>query len=186
MLQDGNKIYQVLALTADSHKDAQVLPLTRFVASHFEDLGDVYCHVRVAVDPKKHVKPIEVRPVAPTKAPVSISGDDKYISLAKYSYYESGTKWIKVQLDSFKDIKNLPREKISVAFKTRSFVLQVHDFNGHNFQFSVPRLQCHIKPEESSITVKSDSIQINLRKAKDDDNWWSLFKTKAVGEVESD
>jgi hypothetical protein len=62
---DGNKIYQIKAITASSHPESQVLALNRLVSSYFENLQDVYCHVEVGVDPKKHVKPIEVKP-APT------------------------------------------------------------------------------------------------------------------------
>jgi hypothetical protein len=138
---------------------------------------------------KKHVKPIEVKKPAATsaaaKAPVTLASDDKFVSLAKYSYYESGKKWVKVLLD-FKDIKNHPADKVTVEFKPRSFTVRVMEFKGQNYQFQVPKTQCAIVPEECSHTIKSDTIQISLRKAKDDDNWWSLFRTKAVGEVLSD
>ena len=86
----------------------------------------------------------------------------------------------------FKDVKNHPKDKVTVEFKPRSFTLRVLDFKGQDYQFQVPKLQCYITPEECSYSIKSDSIQITLRKAKDDDNWWSLFRTKAVGEVVSD
>lgn len=159
--------------------------MNRLVSSFFEDSSDVYCLVEVAVDPKKHVKPLEVKKPSEPKGISLLSGDDKFVSLAKYSYYESGSKWVKVLLD-FKDIKSHPADKITIEFKPRSFTLRVLDFKGQNYQFQVPKLQCSIKPEECSHTIKSDSVQITLRKAKDDDNWWSLFRTKAVGEVVSD
>ena len=184
---DGNKLYSIraLSLTAD---ESVPLPLNRMVTTFFENASDVFCLVDVNVDPKKHVKPIEVKKPAtsaPAKAPVTLASDDKFVSLAKYSFYESGKKWVKVLLD-FKDIKNHPADKITVEFKPRSFTVRVTEFKGQNYQFQVPKLQCYIVPEESSHTLKSDSIQISLRKAKDDDNWWSLFRTKAVGEVVSD
>ena len=84
------------------------------------------------MDPKKHVKPLEVRPVAAPKksGPLTqIVTDDKFITLAKYSYYESGSKWVKVLLD-FKDVKNHPKEKINVEFKPRSFTLRIFDYKG--------------------------------------------------------
>ena len=164
-----------------------MLPLNRLVSSFFELDDDIYCSVEVSVDTKKHVKPVEVRPVVPAKVSLtSIVSDDKYVTIVKYSYYESGSKWIKVLLDGFKDIKSHPKEKIQVEFKPRAFTLRIMDFKWQNHQFQVPKLQCHIIPEECSITVKADSIQVSLRKAKDDDNWWSLFRSKAIGEVYSD
>ena len=86
----------------------------------------------INVDPKKHVKPLEVKPAA-AKGPVTaLASDDKFISLAKYSYYESGSKWVKVLLD-FKDIKSHAKDKISVEFKPRSFTVRIFDFKGQNF-----------------------------------------------------
>ena len=55
--------------------------------------------------------------------------------MAKYSYYESGTKWIKVNLDFFKNIKSHPKDKIECEFKPRTFTLKVYDYNGANYQF---------------------------------------------------
>jgi CS domain len=121
---------------------------------------DVYCNIEITVDAKKHVKPVEVRPVAaPAKGPLKeIATDDKFVTIVKYSYYESGSKWVKVLLDGFKDIKNHPKDKVHIEFKPRSLTLRIMDFNGKNYQFQVPKLQCHIKPEECSLTQKSDSI----------------------------
>ena len=110
-----------------------MLPLNRLVSSFFELDDDIYCSVEVSVDTKKHVKPVEVRPAAvPTKGGplTSIVTDDNYVTIVKYSYYESGTKLIKVLLDGFKDIKSHPKEKIQVEFKPRSFTLRILDFKG--------------------------------------------------------
>jgi hypothetical protein len=178
---DGNKVYTIKMLTVQPDS-AQSLPLNRFVATYFETDSDVFCHLDVTVDTKKHVKPLEVRD---KKALTQIVTDDKYVTLAKYSYYESGSKWVKVLLD-FKQIKSHPADKITCDFKPRSFTMRIMDFKGQNYQFQVPKLQCYIKPEECSWSLKSDNVQITLRKAKDDDNWWSLFRSKAIGEVESD
>ena len=179
-------MYKIRAITA--RPDGQVLPLHRSALTYFSGAGDdVYCHLEVGVDVKKTVKPVEVRAKPePSKVATEIAADDKFITVAKYSYYESGSKYVKVLLDFFKDIKGHPRDKISCDFSKRALTLRVLDYKGHHYQFQVPRLQCHIVPEECSFTVKSDSILITLRKAKDDDNWYSLFKSKAIGEVESD
>ena len=116
-----------------------MLHLHNLVSSYFEQHSDVYCHVEVGVDPKKHVKPIEVRPqvkstaAAVVKSTSELTSDGKFITVAKYSYYESGSKWIKVLLDYFKDIKGHPKEKITCEFKKRSFTLQILDYKGHNY-----------------------------------------------------
>jgi len=66
---DGNKIYQVKGIT--QAQEGQILPLNRLVSSYFEMHDDVYCQVEISVDTKKHVKPVEVRPAAPVKGPLT-------------------------------------------------------------------------------------------------------------------
>jgi hypothetical protein len=192
---DGNKEYQVQAIAASMDPQADAIPLNRLLESHFESHSDVFSRIEISVDTKKHVKPVEVRPKPTpattagtgTKEPSILVGDDKFVTVAKYSYYESGSKYVKVVLDSqFKGIGSHPHDKVFTEFKQRSFTLKVIDFKGVNYQFTVPRLQCKIAPGDCSYTLKSDSIVVTLRKFKEDDNWWSLFKTKAIGEVESD
>ena len=34
--------------------------------------------------------------------------------------------------------------------------------------------------------MKSKGLQINLRKKNESDNWYSLFKSKAIGEKDTD
>ena len=131
---------------------------------------------------KKHVKPVASKPA---EAPSEIISSGKIRTVTKYTYYESGSSWVKVLLD-FENIKDHPREDIEIEFKERSFVLKVKDYKGETYQFAVPKLQCKIKPYQSKLTFKTNNIVVNLKKFKDDDNWWSLFKSKAVGEVDSD
>jgi hypothetical protein len=146
-------------------------------------MSDVYCYLDVEVDPKKYVKPIETKAV-PTKSTTDDIGVGAFKTVTKFSFYESG-KWVKVLLD-FPDIKVVPKENVTSEFNKRSFSVKVLDYKGANYQFTVPKTHCPILPEASYVSFKTNNIQINLRKAKDDDNWWSLFKQKAVGEVDSD
>ena len=57
---------------------------------------------------------------------------------------------------------------------------------GNNLRFAVPRLQCRILPKGCSYVFKSSGLQLNLRKKDEKENWFSLFKTKAIGERDSD
>ncbi len=71
--------------------ESQSLPLGRLISTYFENGNDAYCHLDVTVDTKKHVKPVEVREKKPAGPLTQIVTDDKYVTLAKYSYYESGS-----------------------------------------------------------------------------------------------
>jgi len=132
------------------------------------------------LDLTKHVKPIV--------AEVKKNEEEKIVppvTLNEYSYYESGKKHVKV-LITLNGIEKHPKEKIKVDFKQRSFEVLILDMNGKNYLFKVPKLQCKIKPEQSTFSFKTNTIVITLFKEKEDDHWWSLFKTKAVCEADSD
>lgn len=151
---DGNKIYEVLAVATDFM--GTPLKLTMAASSILEDGSDVYVTVRVSVDKKKHIAPISSTPIAPpTKEQVKAKQEQekllKFVTVKKYSYFESGQKFIKVLLPDFKDLNKLPCDRISVSFPThRSFFVEVVNFKGQDWKFGVPRTQCRIVPEECS------------------------------------
>ena len=110
----------------------------------------------------------------------------KFKTMTKYSFSESGEKYVKVLLD-FPDAKKLlTTEKITCNFGERSFEIYVEDYKDENYKFAVPKLHCRILPKDCSFSFKSNNVQITLRKKRNEDNWWSLFKQKAVGEREGD
>ena len=159
------------------------------IDTHFEDGDEIYVNINIIVDTAKTVKPIQVKSAeSANKATGSaiVGGDQKYKTLVKYTFYESGTKYIKVLLD-FPDAKKLiSKDHIQTSFDVRSFEVLIHDYKGENFKFAVPKLHCKICPPDCSIGFKSNNVVINLRKKKEEDNWWSLFKQKAVGEKDGD
>ena len=57
----------------------------------------------------------------------------RYRTITKYSYFESGDKWVKVLLPELAGLKNHPAEKIKVEFANRSFSVIVLDFNNQNW-----------------------------------------------------
>ena len=106
--------------------------------------------------------------------------------MTKYTFYESGEKYVKVLLD-FPDAKKLiQRDQIKCDFDTRSFEIFIHGYKGQDYRFAVPKLHCKICPEDCSFGFKSNNVVVTLRKKKLDDNWWSLHKAKAVGEKAGD
>lgn len=139
----------------------------------------------IEIDKSKHVKPIAVKKVEENSSNGvgdAFSGIN-YKKLAKYSYYESGTNWVKVDIP-VPGIHNLSKDKIKLTYGQRCFDLWV--LGTESSTFGVRRLQCKIQPEHCKHTIKTDKLIVSLRKFKEDDHWWSLFKSKAIGEVESD
>ena len=81
-------------------------------------------------------------------------------------------------------IGGVPSDKIETRFLERSFEIKIRGYNGKNFVFAVPKTQCNLVPEKSSIVKKQDKIVIHISKVSDKDHWYSLYKTKAIGETE--
>lgn len=62
-----------------------------------------------------------------------------------------------------------------VDFQAESVNLKIHDLNGKNYQFSVPRLAKKIVPSASKVLVKPKRIILTLKKA-DFGSWFDLSK----------
>lgn len=136
------------------------------IESFFAGFDDVYVLKAEEVkQPETHLKALE---------PLH------FASLTKYSFYEYDSNWVRVEVP-FPGIKSHDKSKITCKFDDNSFVLTILDFNGKNFQFSVMRLQCKIQADLCKHAILQDKIRISLRKVKDTDNWFSLFKAKTIG-----
>ena len=120
---DGNKIYTVQSVHPfDVESEAREdVP---------EIAEDIFVVVSVEVDTSRHVKPLEMRE-AFDKSKVLFK------TLTKYTYFESGKNYIKVQLS---ELAGLTKEVCEVEFQNRSLSVKVFDFNGQNFQFAVLKL----------------------------------------------
>jgi hypothetical protein len=104
----------------------------------------------------------------------------QFVSLSKYSFYEYDNNWVRVEVP-FPGVGIHDKRKISCEFDVNSFVLKILEFEGKNYQFSVMRMQCNVQKELCKFAVLKDKIRISLRKVKENDNWFSLFKTKTIG-----
>jgi len=84
-------------------------------------------------------------------------------------------------------IEKLPKDQIIFDLGYRSMDLKIHGLNGHNYRFGVPRLQCKLDQKKSKFKIKKGKLFLILRKKNKEDNWFnSLFRSKGLGEVDSD
>ena len=132
------------------------LPLGLTASSVLSNGSDVYVTVRITIDSSKHVKPLATNTplssaagAATSSMPANASAISatsneqmlKFRTITKYSYFESGEKWVKVLLSDLTGLKDHPADKVKVEFPTnRSFSVVVLDWKGQNWQFTVPRL----------------------------------------------
>ena len=72
-------------------------------------------------------------------------------------------------------LEGATQEKVSVHYQADSINLKIHDVNGKNYQFSVPKLAKKIVPSASKVLVKPKRIILTLKKA-DFGTWYELTK----------
>jgi hypothetical protein len=142
-----------------------------FLNNYFENRDDIFCKVEINVTPVKSVSQ-------------KVIDNTQVKTLTTYSYYEMNDKnTIKVMIP-LNDVQNLSKEKILATFQENSCDVKVDMGNGISYYFGVPRLHCAIIPEESKCLTSKDNIVFKLRKAKESDNWASLFRMKFVGDTD--
>ena len=105
------------------------------------------------------MKPLLVKPKNNNEEKATvIAGDTKYKTIVKYTFYESGEKYVKVLLD-FPNAKTLiKQENLKCVFETRSFELLIDNYKGENFKFAVPKLHCRILPLDCSYSIKTNNV----------------------------
>lgn len=72
-------------------------------------------------------------------------------------------------------LEGATQEKTLVDYQAESVNLKIHDVNGKNYRFSVPRLAKKIVPSASKVLVKPKRIILTLKKA-DFGSWFELSK----------
>ena len=133
---DGNKLYEVLAVSTTFM--GAPLPLGLTASSLLSNGSDVYVTVRITIDSSKHIAPLSSKAMPTStakKAGVHIASTDdkKFRTITKYSYFESGDKYIKVLLSELAGLKDHPVDKVKIEFPTnRSFSVVVEDWKGEN------------------------------------------------------
>lgn len=78
--------------------------------------------------------------------------------------------------------------KVQVEFQDRAFKVHVSDYDGpgKHYVFGVPKLQCRINSGKSTWKALEKHFEVTLIKEKEDDNWHSLFYSRAIGANDSD
>jgi hypothetical protein len=158
------------------------LPLRYF----FNNGDDIFCKLKL-----DNVVPLEKKELkqetnttntqSTNKVSSSTNVDDlTFIMLSKYSFYDDD-KFVKV-LVPITGIGAHPKDRIISEFTNRSFVVKIVDMNGSNYRYGVSKTHYEMIPNESKIIIKANEIVFKLKKAKSDEYWSFLHKTRMVGD----
>ncbi|KAM7271258.1 hypothetical protein ACFE04_030472 [Oxalis oulophora] len=105
----------------------------------------------------------QVKPV-PIPTPAKVN----YAVLGSFSWDQDFEK-VKIYLS----LEGVDQEKVEADFKEMSIDIKIHDVQGKNYRFVVPKLNKEIVPEKCKVLVKPTRIVLTLVKASKG-NWLDL------------
>jgi len=155
--------------------------------AHNRDRRSLISKPQTTAPPARQPEPLKVAPpaTASTKfnSKQSPFGTDitKYETLDSYTWEENDSDMVKV-LVPLDGVGKLSPEKVRVHFGVRSFELLVEGIGGRNVRFACYKTHGEMKPEECKYTVRANRVNLLLRKAKEKDHWFDLFKKRAIGD----
>lgn len=79
-------------------------------------------------------------------------------------------------LSGFDGIGKHPKQNIDCEFNDQSLDLRILNFSGKNFRLKIAPLNGLIDPAASKLKVKSNSITLEMKKAKS--KYWTDIKEK--------
>mmetsp|Transcript_92743 Transcript_92743/g.262276 ORF Transcript_92743/g.262276 Transcript_92743/m.262276 type:complete len:265 (-) Transcript_92743:83-877(-) len=154
------------------------------------ELSYYYAH-----DRRSQAAPVAPQP-APSPAPTAAVAQPKsfnpkqspfgtditsYETISSYTWedHDGGTVKVLLPLDG---VGKLPPEQVRSRFDVRAFELLIDGYNGRNLRFACYKTHGEMTPEECKHVVRANRINLVLRKAKEKDIWFDLFKKKAIGD----
>jgi len=106
---------------------------------------------------------------------------EKYETLTKYSFEDADDRRVKVFIP-LDNVGKLEPENVTAQFGLRAFELLVHGLNGKNYRLGCSKTHAEIDETRCSYAVRANRVTLTLRKKKDGDVWFDLFKKKAIGD----
>lgn len=104
-----------------------------------------------------------------------------YESVTNYTWEDNDGDFVKV-LVHLDGVGKLSPSQVRSNFGNRAFELLVEGLGGKNLRFACYKTHGEIKPEECKHVVRANRVNLVLRKAKDKEHWFDLFKKRAIGD----
>ncbi|CAE7240753.1 PRIM1, partial [Symbiodinium natans] len=154
--------------------------------AHNRDRRSLIAKPQATSQPARLPMPVKVvAPSGPTKFNTKQSpfGTDitKFETLDSYTWEDNDGETVKV-LVPLDGVGKLSPEKVRSHFGERSFELLVEGIGGRNVRFACYKTHGELKPEECKHVVRANRVNLILRKAKEKDHWFDLFKKRAIGD----
>jgi len=105
----------------------------------------------------------------------------KYESIDSYTWEDKDGDTVKV-LVNIDGVGRLEPGQVRAHFGPRAFELLVEGIGGKNKRFACYKTHGDMKPEECKHVVRANRVNLILKKAKESDHWFDLFKKRAIGD----
>jgi len=104
-----------------------------------------------------------------------------YESITTYTWEDHDGETVKV-LVPLEGVGKLDASQVSVKFSERQFELLIDGYNGKNLRFACYKTHGEMKVDECKHVVRANRVNLVIRKAKEKDVWFDLFKKRAIGD----
>jgi hypothetical protein len=104
----------------------------------------------------------------------------KYKTITAYSWEDTNKTIVKVSI-SFDGVGALGQDAVKCNFGVRQFEVLIHGAT-EQWRFACSKTHAEMDPAECSFAVRKDRVTLKLRKAKDEEVWFDLFKKRAIGD----
>lgn len=104
-----------------------------------------------------------------------------YETITTYTWEDHDGDTVKVLLP-LEGVGKLPPEAVRSQYGPRAFEVLIDGYNGRKLRFATHKTHGEMKPEECKHAVRANRVTLVLRKAKEKDIWFDLFKKRAIGD----
>lgn len=104
-----------------------------------------------------------------------------YETITTYTWEDHDGNIVKVLLP-LEGVGKLPPGAVRSQFGERSFEVLVDGYYGKNLRFATWKTHGEMNPDECKHMVRANRVTLVLKKAKEKDIWFDLFKKRAIGD----
>jgi len=104
-----------------------------------------------------------------------------YETITSYTWEDHDGDTVKV-LIPLDGVGKLAPESIRSHFDVRAFELLIDGYNGKKLRFATSKAHGEMRPADCKHVVRANRVNLVLKKAKEKDIWFDLFKKRAIGD----
>jgi len=105
----------------------------------------------------------------------------QYETITSYTWEDHDGDTVKV-LIPLDGVGKLPPNQVRSSFGVRQFELLVDNYDGKNLRFACNKTHGEMNADECKHVVRANRVNLVIKKAKEKDIWFDLFKKRAIGD----